>query len=284
MADASHLTAPETQVFQPRNRTSAGSLLRPSWAVWWGCPTQKQGLNLPSQPSLGSQSSLRSVEQKRNRNWAVISGVVMNGLYCSGLFEGTGWRRGASGSVLRSFVLCVPFQLLLKALEWWTDVGHICFPPAWLDLAPALTTTSRNILPPWLWGSALSALLEVEMGWKEFQCFALVWPSQTALLTDTFCRRTQFAPDRAISEIIPWAVQDHGVVQTCIHVVAGHHERPFLLGNGQKNVSSPTALEILPNKSFPREFSEIILPWTGEWINYHLLWSFNLSTVSRISV
>lgn len=81
-----------------------------------------QGLDLPSQPNQGSQSSLRSEEQKRNRNWAVILGLVMNELCCSGVFIVTGWRRGDLGSVQRlrrSLVLCVPFQLLLKTLEWW---------------------------------------------------------------------------------------------------------------------------------------------------------------------
>lgn len=94
-------------------------------------PHRSRGWTCPPSQNLGSQPSLSSAEQKRNRNWAVILGVVMNGLCCSGLFGVTGWRRGGLGSVqrlTRSLVLCVPFQLLLKALEWWVDVGHVCFP------------------------------------------------------------------------------------------------------------------------------------------------------------
>lgn len=83
---------------------------------------QKQGLKLLSQPSLGSQS-WRSVEQKRNRNWAVILGVLMNGLCCSSLFEVTGWRRGGLGSVKVPWALC-PISAAAKS-SW---MGNRCWP------------------------------------------------------------------------------------------------------------------------------------------------------------
>lgn len=136
--------------------------------VWDGAiPSQKQGMNLPSPPNLGSQSSLRSIEQKENRSWAMILGVVINsgvqGPHPCASLVSLKWL--AEGEVnqgqcwdwegpLCSVSLFICSQNPLKA-----DVGHICFPPTWLDLAPTLTTTSKNIYRHCFWGLVLSPSL-----------------------------------------------------------------------------------------------------------------------------
>ena len=172
---------------------SAGSFLRPPRCAEWGHPLVEAGTEpaLPAKPGFTVLLAIKRTEeeQKINRSWAAILGVVINrGVHpwCFfGLFEATGWRRGESGSMLRlrrSFVLCVPLHLLSKALEWWLDVGHVCFPPTWLELAATLTTTSENVFPHWFWGLVSHSRCKWKSGKKNFRCFAPVFRSQNTVL------------------------------------------------------------------------------------------------------
>lgn len=268
MADVSHLTAPGTKVFQPRSQRSAGAFLLPPRFAEWGHPLIEAGNEPALQPNLGSQSSLRSIERKRKRSWAMILGVVIAGVFRVHILVLL-WSLWSDWPKERWIRVSAEAEKVLCALCPTSSAPK----PSWMVVRcwPHLLPTNLGWLGPYTDNAIkerISSLflrvgalpLIVSEHWVKRISGALHQFSQVKKLCwyllqkdPVHCSGFDY---RSICSNMPWTVRGHAVVWSWVRVTAGHHEHPFLLDNSEKNISAPTSLEILSDKSFPGEYSK----------------------------